>query len=78
LICRNFKIKVYRIISLPFVVYGCETWSPTLRKDRRLNVFVNRVLRRMFGPKRDEVTWSGGNYIMRSFLSCTPHTIFFG
>jgi hypothetical protein len=38
------------------VLYGCETWSLTLRKDHRLRVFENRVLRRMFGPKRDEVT----------------------
>jgi hypothetical protein len=38
------------------VLYGCETWSPTLREERRLRVFENRVLRRVFGPKRDKVT----------------------
>ena len=48
-------IKIYRTIILPVVVYGCETWSLTLRKESRLRVFENRVLRRIFGPKRDEV-----------------------
>jgi hypothetical protein len=43
-------------LMLPAVLYGCETWSPTLREERRLRVFENRVLRRVFGPKRDEVT----------------------
>ena len=47
---------IYRIIILPVVLYGCETWSLTLREERRLRVFENRVLRRAFGPKRDEVT----------------------
>ena len=41
---------------MPVVLYGCETWSLTLREERRLRVFGNRVLRRVFGPKRDEVT----------------------
>jgi len=50
------KIKLYRTIILPIVLYGCETWSLTLRVERRLRVFENRVLRRIFGPKRDEVT----------------------
>ena len=47
---------VYRTIILPVVLYGCETWSLTLREERRLRVFENRVLRRVFGSKRDEVT----------------------
>jgi hypothetical protein len=47
---------MYRTIILPFVRYGCETWSLTLREERRLRVFDKRVLRRIFGPKRDEVT----------------------
>jgi len=42
---------------MPVVLYGCETWSLTLREERRLRVFENRVLRRIFGPKRDETTW---------------------
>ena len=47
---------VYRTIILPVVLYWCETWSLTLREERRLRVFENRVLKRLFGPKRDEVT----------------------
>jgi len=50
------KIEIYRTIILPVVMYWCETWSLTLREERRLRVFENRVLRRIFGPKRDEVT----------------------
>jgi len=57
LLFKNLKIKIYRTISLPVVLYGCETWWLTLREERRLRVFENRVLRRIFGPKRDEVTW---------------------
>jgi len=56
LLSKNLKIKIYRIIILPVALYGCETWSLTLRAERRLRVFENRVLRRIFGPKRDEVT----------------------
>jgi hypothetical protein len=50
------KIKIYKTIILPVVLYGCETWSLTLREEHRLRIFENRVLRRIFGPKRDEVT----------------------
>ena len=50
LISKNLKIKIYRTIILPVVLYGCETWSLTLREERRLTVFENRVLRRVFGP----------------------------
>jgi hypothetical protein len=49
------KIKIYKTTILPVVLYGCETWSLTLREEHRLRVFENRVLRRIFGPKRDEV-----------------------
>ena len=55
LLSKNLKIKIYRTIILPVVLYGCKTWSLTLRDERRLRVFENRVLRRIFGPKRDEV-----------------------
>jgi hypothetical protein len=48
---------MYKTIILPVVVYGCETWSLTLREEHRPRVFENRVLRRIFGPKRDEVRW---------------------
>ena len=47
---------IYRTIILPVVLYGCETWSLTLREERRLRVFENRMLRRVFGPKRVKVT----------------------
>ena len=53
---KTLKIKIYRTIILPVVLYGCETWSLTLREERRLRVFENRVLMRVFGPKRDKVT----------------------
>ena len=56
LLSKNLKIKIYRTIILPVVLYGCETRSLTLREKRRLRVFENRVLRKVFGPKRDEVT----------------------
>jgi hypothetical protein len=56
LLSKNLKIKIYRNIILSVVLYGCETWSLTLKEERRLSVFENRVLRRIFGPKRDEVT----------------------
>jgi hypothetical protein len=53
---KNTKIKIYRTIILLVVFYGCETWSLTLREEHRLRVFENRVLRRIVGPKRNEVT----------------------
>jgi hypothetical protein len=56
LLTKNLKIKIYRNIILPFVLYGCETWLLTLQEERKLRVFENMVLRRIFGPRRDEVT----------------------
>jgi len=56
LLSKKLKIKIYITIILPVVLYGCETWSLTLREERRLRVFENRVWRRVFGPKRDKVT----------------------
>jgi hypothetical protein len=56
LLPKYISTKIYRTIILPVVLYGYETWSPTLREESRLRVFENRVLRRIFGPKRDEVT----------------------
>jgi hypothetical protein len=81
LLFKNVKIRIYKTIILPVVLYGCETWSPTLREERRLKVFENRVLRRIFGPKRDEVIGSwrkvhngdlynlGGSSIIRTIRS---------
>jgi hypothetical protein len=51
----NLKVKIYKTIILPVVLYGCEAWFETLREDHRLRMFENRMLRRIFGPKRDEV-----------------------
>ena len=56
LLSKSVKIKIYRTIILPVVLYGCETWSLTLREECRLRVFENRVLRRIFGPKLGKVT----------------------
>jgi hypothetical protein len=56
LLSKNLKIKIYRTVILPVVLYGCETWLLTLREERRLRVFENRVLRGILGSKRDEVT----------------------
>ena len=56
LLSKNIKIKIYRIIIWPVVLYECATWSLTLREERRLKVFENRVLRRISGAKRDAVT----------------------
>ena len=66
LLSKNLKIKIYRNIILPVVFYGCETWLLTLREERRLRVFENRALRRVFGPKRDEVTGEWKSCIRRS------------
>jgi hypothetical protein len=56
LLSRNVKIKIYKTLILPVVLYGCETWSLTVREEHKLRMFENRVLRRIFGSKRDEVT----------------------
>jgi hypothetical protein len=63
---------------LPVVLYGCETWSLALRREHRLRVFENRVLRRIFEPKSDEVRGCGENYIMRRLMVCTSHPLKFG
>ena len=56
LLSKSKKIEIYRTIIFPVVVYGCETWSLTMREECRLRVFEKRVLRRIFGPKRDKLT----------------------
>jgi hypothetical protein len=65
---KNIKIKIYKSIILPVVLYGCENWSLTLWEEHGLRVSENRVLR-IFGPKRDEEV--GENCIMRSFITYT-------
>jgi hypothetical protein len=77
LLSRNIKVKIYKIIILSVVLYGCETWSLALREDHRLRMFENRVLRRIFGPKRDEVTgdWRKlHNEVLHSLYS-SPNSI---
>jgi len=77
LLFKNLKIKIYRTIILPVVLYGCETWSLTLREERRLRVFENRVLRRVFGPKRDELTgeWRKLHNEELRDLYCLPNIV---
>ena len=78
MLSKNLKIEIYRTIILPVVFYGCETWSLTLREERKLRVFENMVLRRIFGPRWDEVTGNRGDCITRSLMICTPHPILCG
>jgi len=74
---KNLKIKIYRTIILPVVVYRCETWSLTLREERKLRVIENMVLRRIFGPRRDEVTgkWRRLHNEVLSDLYSSPNIV---
>ena len=94
LLSRNINITICRTTVVPVALYGYDIWSPTLREERRLRVFENRVLRRIFGPKRDEVTreWRKlGNeelnnlhsspntiWVIKSRMSCTGHVAHMG
>ena len=69
---------MYRTIILPVVLYGCETWSLILSEECRLRVFEDRVLRRIFGPKRDEGTGDWRKLLNEEIMICTVHQIFFG
>jgi hypothetical protein len=69
------KVRIYKTIILPVVLYGCETCSLTVREEHKLRVFENRVLRTIFGPKRDGVTGGGESCITRSFIICTLHQV---
>ena len=77
LLPKKLKIKIYRTIIFPVVLYGCETWSLTLSEERRLRVFENRVLRRAVGPKRDEVTgeWRKLHNVELSDLYSLPNIV---
>jgi hypothetical protein len=75
LLSKNIKSRMYRAVILPVVLYGCETWFITLREEHRPRVSENGVLRKIFGPKRAEVTGEWGDYIMRNFMICPPHQI---
>ena len=74
---KNINIKIYRTMILPFVLYGCETWSLMLREERRLTVFENRVLRRIFGHTRDEVTGEWRKLYIEELddLYCSPNIV---
>jgi hypothetical protein len=78
MLSKNTKIKIYRTIVLPIVLYGCETWSLTLREEHRLRVFENRVLRRIFWPNRDGVTGEWRRLHNEELNDCTDHHILFG
>jgi hypothetical protein len=56
LLSKNVKVRIYKIIILPVVLHGCETWSLTVREEHKLRVCENRILNRIFGPKMDGVT----------------------
>jgi len=77
LLSKNIKIKIYRTMILPVVVYGCETWSLTLQKERRQMVYEDKVLRRIFGHKRDEVTgeWRKLHNEELNDLNCSPNIV---
>jgi hypothetical protein len=74
---KNIKIYIYRTIILPVVLYVCETWLLTLREEHRLRVLENRVLRRLFEPKRDEVTgwWRKLHNEKLNNLYSSPHIV---
>jgi len=76
MLCKYIKIKIFRNMILPVVLYGCETWSFTLREEHRLWVFENRVLRRIFAPKRDEVTRDLKRLYDEEFMLYTHYQIF--
>jgi hypothetical protein len=71
------KIKIYKTIILPVMLYGCETWSLMLR-EHRLRVFENRVLRRIFGPKRDKVTGGWRKLHNEELMVCTLRPVLLG
>jgi hypothetical protein len=77
LLSKNTNIKIHRIIILPVVLYGGETWSLTLREERRLRVLVNMVLRRIFGPKEEELTgeWRKLHKEEHNELYSTPNIV---
>jgi hypothetical protein len=78
LLSKSIKIKIHRTFILPAVLYGCKTWSPTLREEYRLRVFENRVLREIFGAMRDEVRGEWRKVHNEELYDCTADQIWFG
>jgi hypothetical protein len=74
---KNVKVRIYKTIILLVIIYGCETWSLALREEHKLRVFENRVLRRIFGPKRDGVTggWRKLRYVELRDMYPSPSII---
>jgi hypothetical protein len=74
---RNIKVKIYKTMILPVALYGSETWSLTLKEEHSLRVFENRVLRRISGPRRDEVTggWTKSHNEELHILYSSPNII---
>jgi hypothetical protein len=69
---------MYKIVILPVVLYGCKTWSLTLGEEHSLGVFEYRVLRKIFGPKREEDRFWKKNHVMMNFITCILHRILLG
>jgi hypothetical protein len=75
---KKYKDCIYSIIVSPVVLYGCKTWSLTLKEEHRLRVFENSVLRKIFGPKRDEVTGEWRRLHKEELDDCTFHKMVLG
>ena len=77
LLSKKFKVKTYKTIILPVVLYGCETWSLTFRDEHRLRVFENTVLRKIFGAKKDKITgeWKKLHNVELHALYYSPNII---
>jgi hypothetical protein len=78
LLSKNLKIKIYKIIILPVALYGCETWSLTLREEHKLREFENRVLKRIFRPKREEVKGGWRRLHNEEVITLLIHKILLG
>jgi hypothetical protein len=73
--CKNVKVRLLKTTILSVVPYGCEKWSLIVRKEHKLRVFENRVLRRTYGPKRDGVTGGWKSCITKSCIICILHQV---